>query len=127
MVDQPGDTDLSEGGRAPGDPAPHRRASHLHVQELVVDHRPRPPHGTGLEIVTERADVGVSEHATVDVPRRLPSLCQEALLVDAGIPRRGRRLGQGPWKWAWLRGGPRPRTVVLDQEVLDALHRRVVG
>lgn len=75
-------------------------------------------HSAAVEVIAEGSDVRVPEHTTVQV-LQWPSTCGlEPLLVWATVLR-----GQG----AGLSGGPGPRAAVLEQQVLDALHGRVVG
>lgn len=71
-----------------------------------------------MEVITEGSDVRVPKHAAVQVLQRAASCSQEPLLVWATILR-GQRAGLG--------GGPGPGASVLEQQVLDALHGRVVG
>lgn len=102
-------------------PRPNRRAGGLHVQEVVVDERPRPLHSAAVEVVAEGSDVRVTEHAAVQVLQRAASVGgsgEEPLLERAAVLR-----GQG----AGLAGGPGLGAAVLEQQVLNALHGRVVG
>lgn len=71
-----------------------------------------------MEVIAEGPDVRVPEHTTVQVLQRPASCGLEPLLVWTTVLR-----GQG----AGLSGGPGPGAAVLDQQVLDALHGRVVG
>lgn len=66
--------------------------------------------------------MGIPEHPTVEIVRGPALTLDVALLVDAGVPRDG-----GLWQGPGLSGGACPGAAVLDEEVLDALHGRVVG
>lgn len=70
-----------------------------------------------MKVVVEGSDVRISKHTTVLILRLLGLRGGEAGIYPQPA------LGRG----AWPGGGATPRTAVLDEQILDALNRRVIG
>ncbi len=92
----------------------------LDVQVLVVYERPGAMHSTCLELFVKGADMRVSKHPAVQVLWGPALPLHKALLIEASVPW---ERGQGPW----LSRGACFGAAMLDEQVLDALHSRVVG
>lgn len=97
------------------------RAGGLDVHVLVVYERPGTLYCTCLELVIKCADMRVPKHPTVQVLRGPALPLHKPLLIEASVPRE-RGQGQGPR----LSCGPCFGAAVLDEQVLDALHGRVI-
>ncbi len=97
-------------------------AGGLDVQVLVVYERPGALHSTCLELFVKGADMRVSKHPAVQVLWDPALPLHKALLIKASVPWK-RGLGQGPR----LSRGACFGAAVLYEQVLDALHSRVVG